>query len=320
MLLDMAASQSTAALPLRDRLHSLVNWTVLFQVGDYIFVTFGLFAAVGAFLGGLWAAALLLGLGLPLIDVALLLTAILVGHIVFARAFLLPWRLRGLLQQPAKTLRTVEFASWGGFIAIAAGLVLYAVFSGRSLLALVDAAVLGGTLGHVIGRIGCLTLGCCFGRPSSSPLTVCYDNPLAKAARTAGLRGIPIHPVPLYEALFLLGLFLLLNAIALAGSREGVPAAVYLITYGSGRFLLEFLRYDSAGDHIGPLPRNQWLSLLQAGAGVALLVALSSASGPASPSIAEADARTLLLIPLLAACAALVFLAYSLHRGSIGRW
>ena len=316
----MAASESTSARPPRGTLHSLANWTVLFRVGDNIFVTFGLFAAVGAFLGGLWASALLLGLGLPLIDVALLLTAIIVGHIVLARAFLLPWRLRSLLQRPGEVLRTVEFASWGGFIAIALGLVLYAVFSGRSLLGLIDAAVLGGTLGHVAGRIGCFTLGCCFGKPSASPLAVCYDNPLAKAARTGGLRGIPIHPVPLYEALFLLGIFLLLNVIALTGSREGVPAAIYLITYGSGRFLLEFLRYNPADEYIGPLPRNQWLSLLQAGAGVALLAALSTASGPASPSVAEADARALLLLPLLAACAAIVFLAYSFHRGSIGRW
>ncbi len=316
----MAASESTSALPLRDTLYSLANWTVLFRVGDSIFVTFGLFAGVGAFLGGLWASTLLLGLGLPLIDVALLLTAIIVGHIVLARAFLLPWRIRSLLQRPGEVLRTVEFASWGGFIAIALGLVLYAVVSGRSLLGLIDAAVLGGTLGHIAGRIGCLTLGCCFGRPSASRLAVCYDNPLAKAARTGGLRGIPIHPVPLYEALFLLGIFLLLNIIALSGSREADPAAIYLITYGSGRFLLEFLRHNRTDEYIGPLPRNQWLSLLQAGAGVALLMALSTASGPASPSIAEADARALLLLPLLAACAAIVFFAYSYHRGSIGRW
>ncbi len=316
----MATSESTAALPLRDALHSLANRTVLFQVGENIFVTFGLFAALGAFLGGLWSAALLLGLGLPLLDVAVLLSAILVGHIALARAFLLPWRLRGLLRRPGETLRTVEFASWGGFIAIAAGLVLYAVFSGRSLLALIDAAALGGVLGHAVGRIGCITLGCCFGRPSASPLAIRYDSPLAKAARVGGLRGIPIHPVPLYEAAFNLGLFLLLNAVALSGSREGVPAALYLVLYGCGRFLLEFLRYNSTDEHIGPLPRNQWLSLLQAGAGAALLVALWSASGPASPSIAEADGQTLLLLPLLVACAAVVFLAYSLHRGSIGRW
>jgi prolipoprotein diacylglyceryltransferase len=214
----------------------------------------------------------------------------------------------------------VEFASWGGFIAVAAGVVVYAVLSGRSLLLLIDVVVLAGTLAHAVGRIGCLTFGCCFGRPSQSPLAIRYDSPMAKAAWAAGLRGTPIHPVPLYEAAIILLLFLVLNGIALAGSREGVLAALYLVTYGSGRFLLEFLRYDLGENHVGPLLRNQWLCLLEVGAGVALLVALSTAAGPASPSIGEADAQALVLLPLLAACAALVFLAYSLHRGSIGRW
>lgn len=316
----MATSEGTTALSLHDTLQGLANWTVLFRVGDYIFVTLGLFAAIGAILGGLWASFLLLGQGLPLLHVALLLAGILVGHVVLARAFLLPWRLPNLVQRTGETLRTVEFASWGGFIAIAAALVLYAVLSGRSLLLLIDAAVLAGTLTHAVGRIGCLTFGCCFGRPTECPLAIRYDSPLAKAAWSAGLRGTPIHPVPLYEAAFTLGLFLLLNAVALAGSREGVPAALYLLMYGSGRFLLEFLRYEWAQDRIGPLSRNQWLSLLEAGAGVALLAALSTASGPASPSIGEADAQALVLIPLLIVCGALVFLAYSLHRGSIGRW
>lgn len=316
----MVTFESTPALLFRGTLHSLANWVVLFRVGDYIFVTFGLFAAVGAFLGGVWASALLLGHSLPLLHVALLLAGIIVGHIVFARTFQLPWRLPNLLQRTGETLRTVEFVSWGGFIAVAAGLVLYALLSGRSLLLLIDAAVLAGTLSHAVGRIGCLTFGCCFGRPGRSPLAIRYDSPLAKAAWAGGLRGTPIHPVPLYEATFNLGLFLLLNGVALAGSREGVPAALYLVIYGSGRFLLEFLRYDSAENRIGPLCRNQWLSLLEAGAGAGLLLALSTASGPPSPSIGEADAQSLVLLPLLAVCAALVFLAYSLHRGSVGRW
>jgi phosphatidylglycerol:prolipoprotein diacylglycerol transferase len=316
----MATSERATASSLHDALQSLANWTVLFRTGDYIFVTLGLFAAIGALLGSLWVSALLLGQGLPLLDVALLVSGILVGHIVFARAFLLPWRLPDLFRRTGETLHTIEFASWGGFIAVAAALVLYAVFSGRSLLLLIDVAVLGGTLTHAVARIGCLTFGCCFGRPAESPLSIRYESPMAKAAWAAGLRGTPIHPVPLYEAALSFGLFLLLNGIALAGSREGVPAALYLVIYGSGRFLLEFLRYDTPQDHIGPLLRNQWLTVLEAGAGVALLAALSTASGPPSPSIGEADAQAFVLLPLFAVCAAVVFLAYSLHRGSIGRW
>src|SRR3972149_9420790 len=140
----MGAPESAPPPSLHGTLHSLANWTVLFRVGEYIFVTLGLFAAGGALLGGLWASALLLGQGLPLLDVALLVGGLLVGHIVPARAFLFPWRLPDLLRRTGETLRTVEFVSWGGFIAVVAGLVAYAVLSGRSLLLLVHPAVLGG--------------------------------------------------------------------------------------------------------------------------------------------------------------------------------
>jgi len=145
----MGAPESATTPSLHGTLQSLANWTVLFRVGEYIFVTLGLFAAGGALLGGLWASALLLGQGLPLLDVALLVGGILVGHIVLARAFLLPWRLPDLLRRTGETLRTVEFVSWGGFIAVVAGLVAYAVLSGRSLLLLVDAAVLA-----IVERLG----------------------------------------------------------------------------------------------------------------------------------------------------------------------
>jgi prolipoprotein diacylglyceryltransferase len=316
----MASSARNAEALLSDTLQALANRTVLFRRGDLIFVTFGLFAAAGAFAGGLWVAAVLLGMGVSLPEATLLLGGILLGHVVLARAFLIPWRLPDVFRNPGETLRRVEFASWGGFIAIAAGLGAYAALSGRSLLALVDAAALGGVLGHAVGRLGCITFGCCFGRPTASVLAVRYESPLAKAVRVARLQGVPLHPVPLYEAVFNLGLFLLLNAVALGGSREGVPAALYLLAYGTARFFLEFMRWNGIDDYIGPLPRNQWLSIGQAGAGGLLLVALSSVSGPPSPSIAGADARVLGLIPALVATSALVCLAYSLHRRSIGRW
>src|SRR3989304_7189509 len=117
----MGASESATAPSLHGPRQSLANWTVLFRVGEYIFVTLGLFAAGGALLGGLWASALLLGQGLPLLDVALLVGGIPVGHIVLARAFLLPLRRPDLLPRSGETLRTVEVVSWGGFIAVVPG-------------------------------------------------------------------------------------------------------------------------------------------------------------------------------------------------------
>ncbi|HET9476729.1 MAG TPA: hypothetical protein VFP63_04490, partial [Dehalococcoidia bacterium] len=115
----MATSAVIDAAPRsRGILYGLANRTVLFQRGDYIFVTFGLFAGVAALLGGVYASWLMLADGVSVVATGALMASILVGHLVPARAFLLPWRIQQIKDQPKAVLRTVEFVSWGGFAAI----------------------------------------------------------------------------------------------------------------------------------------------------------------------------------------------------------
>jgi phosphatidylglycerol:prolipoprotein diacylglycerol transferase len=309
-----------ATQPIQDAIQRLAGWTILFRRGEYLFVTFGLFAGLAALAGSVWAGWLLLAQGVPFVEAAALLAGCLTGHLVVARAFLLPWSLASLRSRPLSTLRTVEFASWGGFAAIAFAVGLYAWLSDRPMLDLTDVTVRSGTLGHAIGRLGCISFGCCFGRPTKVSFAVCYHNSQAKAVRGAGLQGVPLLPVPLYESVFLLALFGLLNGIAFAGAAQGLPTAVYLILYGSARLFLETLRYDDGGDKLGPLPRNYWLSLITLASGAGLLAALMPFDGPSQPSLAADWIETLALLPILAASSAVVFLAYSVHRGSLGRW
>jgi len=309
-------SLASTGLLVRNSIQRLANNTILFKTGDYTFATFGLFAGLAALTGGSLAAWLLLAEGAPFWETAALLAVILVGHVVLARAFLLPWRLQGLVREPALTLRTVEFASWGGMAAIALGLGLYVKLSGMPMLDLTDIAVRSGTLAHAIGRLGCLCFGCCYGRPTRLPLAIRYENPLAKAVRQSALKDVPLHPVPLYEAAYNVALFGLLNVLALAGAAQGVPTAVYLVLYGAGRFGLEALRYNNDSDKIGPLLRNQWLSLIMLVSGIALL----PFGGPTPTFSTPASGEALAMIPVLAVSSFLVFLAYSIHRGTLGRW
>jgi prolipoprotein diacylglyceryltransferase len=309
-------SISSAVLPVRKKVHWLANRTVLFRWRDYVFVTFGLFGGIAAFVGGALGAYLMLGQGIPLLDSALILSGLLIGHVVAARAVLLPWWGLRLLRRPGQVLRTVEFASWGGYVAIAIGMGVYASASPFSFFQLTDIAARVGPLAHAIGRLGCFTFGCCFGRPTRLPFAVRYDSPDAKASRVAGLQGVPIHPAPLYEAAYNVLLFVILNAIALAGAPEGMPSALYLVLYGAGRFGLEMIRYNARSDYIGPLPRNQWLSLAMFVSGLAIL----PLDGPA-PHFQTPDAGSVLaLLPVVALSSAFVFVAYSVHRGTIGRW
>src|SRR5574341_984173 len=309
-----------AAPPSRGIFYGLANRTVLFRRGDYIFVTFGLFAGIAALLGGAYASWLMLADGVSAVATGALMSSILVGHLVPARAFLLPWRIQQIKDQPKTVLRTVEFVSWGGFAAIGVGLLLYSWLSSHPLIGLTDLTVRAGVLAHAIGRVGCLTLGCCYGRRTGLPFAIRYDSPQAKAVRVGGLSGVHIHPVPLYEAGYNLGLFALLNAIAFAGAPQGIPTATYLVLYGAGRFALEALRHNGALEMVGPFHRNQWFSLVMVASGLGLFAAMAPFDGPHAPSLAGSLPEAILLVPVIAAASAVVGLVYSLHRGSIGRW
>lgn len=113
-----------------------------------------------------------------------------------------------------------------------------------------------------------------------------------------------------------MALFLFLNALALGGAREGAPTAFYLVLYGAGRFGLESLRYNTVSDKMGPLLRNQWLSLAMIVPGLVLL----TQDGPDPTFVTPGLWELMALIPVLAVSSFLVFLAYSLHRGRLGRW
>jgi len=304
----------------RGLLYGLANRTVLFRKGEYLFVTFGLFAGVAAFVGGILASWLLIAGGVGTAEAGALMFAILAGHLVPARAFLLPWRIQHIKERPKAVLRTVEFASWGGFAAIGAGLAGYAWLSGHQLIALTDVAVRAGVLAHAIGRWGCLAFGCCYGRPTRSPFAIRYDSEDAKAVRVGGLAGVHIHPVPLYESAYNVGLFVFLNGLAFAGAPQGIPTAAYLVLYGAGRFGLEWLRDNGVPEMIGPFHRNQWFSLVMVASGLALFAAMAPFRGPEAPSPGAGWPEVLALAPVIGVASVIVGLVYSVHRGAIGRW
>ena len=165
----------------------LADQVVLFRHGDLVFVTFGLFAALGAFLTLAGMGLILIGQGVSFgAFVALALGAsalVVIGSWVVAQ--LLDFRM--LLRQPRQALRRPVFASWGGLLMVP---LVFAVFSwqtGLALLVLVDAFARAMPIGHALGRLGCLSYGCCYGRPTNQRLAITYRNPLAKAVRVRGL-------------------------------------------------------------------------------------------------------------------------------------
>jgi phosphatidylglycerol:prolipoprotein diacylglycerol transferase len=294
---------------------------VLARVGELLIVTFGVLAGVGAFLGFGWMALVWVGQGLPANALVGLGLRGALG--IVAGSWLAGLALdRHLLRaRPLEALRRPTFVSWGGLAGALLVLAGFATHSPIGGLLLLDGFARGAPLGHALGRIGCLTYGCCHGRRTRGRLAITYTHPQAKAVRLAGLQGVPLHPAPLYEALLDLALFLALNGVAAFGAPQGVPAALALVGYGLGRFVVEFSR-DNRGRMLpAGLALNQLLSLGLAALGVAglpLLLRLGAEAPPFAWAAAAAAAPgfSLSLLP----CAVLIGLGFSLHRGRVGSW
>ncbi len=302
-------------------LDKLAERVVLFQHGDLVFVTFGAFAALGAFLTLAWMGVILIGQGVAVgafVTLALVASALVVlGSWVVAQLL----DIRMLLQNPWDALRRPVFASWGGLLTVPLVFGYFSWHSGIAMLALVDAFALAMPIGHALGRFGCVSYGCCFGRPTRGRLAITYRNPLAKAVRVGGHHNVSLHPAAFYEAVLDLGILVVVNAAFLLGAPLGLPSALALMTYGLGRFAIEFLRNNDGRIVLGRYSLNHLFSLAMASLGVVLLPSILLAP-VATPAIAWAPVLDAVpwLLPALAPAAIVIFASYSVHRRSVGAW
>lgn len=101
-----------------------------------------------------------------------------------------------------------------------------------------NTASLLAAFGYGLLRIGCFAEGCCWGRMTSVPWAVTYVN----AESAMPYRGIPVHPVQLYDAI--LGFLIFALLLNLKG-RIKYLAPVFLLCYAIGRFFTEMFRGDA---------------------------------------------------------------------------
>jgi len=130
-----------------------------------------------------------------------------------------------------------------------------------------DAFAPGIVLGHAIGRLGCFSAGCCWGRPTTSWIGVHFT------AKASELTGVPIDsalvPTQLIEAaanLVILGVLLWLRK---RRTFDGQIIFAYLILYSIARFTIEFWRADWRGYVFG-LSTSQFISVILFVVGVGL--------------------------------------------------
>ena len=106
-----------------------------------------------------------------------------------------------------------------------------------------DAFAPGLAFGHVLGRFGCFSAGCCFGKPTNHFWGVTFTNPLANSVSGTPL-GVRIEPTQLIEAAAEFFNFVLLMGLLKRKTFDGQVFATFMMLYGIERFFIEFLRDD----------------------------------------------------------------------------
>ncbi len=116
-------------------------------------------------------------------------------------------------------------------------------------------------LGHGIGRLGCFSAGCCWGTQCDLPWAVTFRNPAAHDLTGVPLNQ-PLHPTQLYEAIAEFAIFAILYRQFGKPHGRGAIISLYLMLYGTARFVVEFYRFHEQGNLWGgPLDTSQWISL-----------------------------------------------------------
>src|SRR6266496_453088 len=144
-------------------------------------------------------------------------------------------------------------------IAVIATTALFLRLADQPVLPYLDITVLGIGLFLSCGRLGCLMVGCCHGRPWSWGIT--YSEEHAQAGFPSYLVGVRLFPIQAVESLFALGLVVSGLATIINGYPPGTALALYLLLYALGRFCFEFARGDAVRPYFWGFSEAQWTSL-----------------------------------------------------------
>ena len=118
------------------------------------------------------------------------------------------------------------------------------------------------------GRVGCFSVGCCYGQPAHLPWALIFPH-YSEAGRQ--FPGIPLHPTQLYEMGSMVTLFLIGVWVETHKKFYGQTTWTILILYAIVRGIIEIFRGDSdRGVFTGGLSTSQIIGLINIVVGIFL--------------------------------------------------
>ncbi|MCB2306441.1 prolipoprotein diacylglyceryl transferase [Clostridium estertheticum] len=150
--------------------------------------------------------------------------------------------IKEVLQNPS-VLKDVGngFVIYGAILGGILGIYIYSKKKAWNTLSVLDLLVPSLPLAQGFGRIGCFLAGCCYGKVTSLPIGVEFNNSLFAPA------NVFLIPTQIFSSIFDFMLALFLLWYDRRERKKGRVFSLYLIIYSVGRFLIEFLRGDPRG-------------------------------------------------------------------------
>ena len=170
------------------------------------------------------------------------------------------------------------FGYYGSVLAAIVAAILIGAASDTTML-LLGAIALEAPWIQAIGRLRCLVQGCCHGYEATEALGIRYWRERSRVCTLGNLRGVPLHPTPLYSILSNAVIGVLLLRLWSLGAALSLIAGVYLILAGVARFVEESYRGEPQTRIVWGLRLYQWLAILSF-VGGAVLTTLPSEAAP----------------------------------------
>ncbi len=279
----------------------------LFEVHNYgVLVAFGF--AVGIYLASRQARRE----GIPAYVILDMAFWILIAAMVGSRILFIIVNMDDYIAQPVNLIKIWQggLVFYGGLMGAVLAAWRYTQKHRLNFFKIADVMIPSVAIGHVFGRLGCFTAGCCHGIPTGIKGFGAVFTEAGTVVARNHLLGVPLHPTQLYEAGGELVIFLVLIFLRRRKRFHGELFIAYLVMYPILRSIVEMFRGDYERGMLlqidlfgGPQPdilsTSQLISLLMAVGGIVLLnyllrqrnrqaPVLASPAPPAPPDGSEA--------------------------------
>ena len=178
-----------------------------------------------------------------------------------------------LIKDPSLMLNFSEgFVVYGGVLGGVLTAMVYCRKKKIDFIPYFDLAMPPVIIAQGFGRIGCFLAGCCYGAGTDAWYGVIFP------PSSVSPSGIPLIPTQLISSAgdFIIGFILI--AVSRKNKTPGRIGAMYMLLYGTGRFIIEYFRNDPRGT-VGTLSTSQFISVFTVLAAAVILFKISKKSG-----------------------------------------